>query len=481
MRCSNDPTLERKIGAKNGGLNRLKSTRQTLSARPHGNSQRQLAHGGQGLWCNRISGYLILPIVSAIILLSPVIISYRKLGVRALFNFLANDAMYYGQIANNFAKFGFPTSDGLTTTNGFQPLWGWLLICVFKSFHVTHDQQLFVLFGLSAACVALAYAILSSTFYQLYGLFAGLIATLSLFPGLYPAVFEPTTRYGGETGLVYALGPWSAINGVESPVVILTWSLLFLFLARNHMEHVANAGSRTLRLTDYFPSAARWCLAAILLCRLEQGLILIAIATVSLFIPDENQMQRLKGLTIVLLPSIIVASIYVAYNLVAIGVPLPVSGLSKVSFGLVGNLRYLWHVMVGGMNDVWWFAAIRLYPIIFGTCSGVVMLAIAASGKRDRGRLMGMSVYLAVFGLFLLMNSTLLFIFEPISLIGYWYYWPIIMAPTILVAVLLGYWAARIHGLGRTSLTICCAILFFHFPNELHFANSTAVAHVFQF
>jgi hypothetical protein len=459
----------------------LNSTLQALSARPRRSNRREQAYWRPGLWRNQASGHLILPIVSSIILLSPLVISYRTLGIRALFNFLANDSMYYAQIANNFAKFGFPTSDGLTTTNGFQPLWGWLLICVFKSFHVTHNQQLAVLFGLSAACVVLAYAILSSTFYQLYGLFAGLIATLSLFPGLYPAVFEPSTRYGGETGLLYALGPWSAINGVESPMVILTWSLLFLFLARNYTEHVANARSRTPGLTDYFPLAARWCLAAILLCRLEQGLIFIAIATISFAIPAENQMQRLRGLAIVLLPSVTVASVYVTYNLVAVGVPLPVSGLSKVGFGLAGNLRYLWHVMVGGMNDVWWFAAIRLYPIIFGACAGVVMLALAASGKRDRGRLRGMSVYLAVFGLFLLMNSTLLFIFEPISLIGYWYYWPIILVPTILVAVWLGYWARRIHGLGRTSLTICCAILLFHYPNELHFANSTTVARVFHF
>jgi hypothetical protein len=478
----NDPSLNDQIDANEwGGRNPLNSMLQPLSARPRGSNRRQNGYGRLGLWRNRASGHLILPIISSIILLSPVVISYRMLGIRALFNFFANDAMYYGQIANNFTKFGFPTSDGLTTTNGFQPLWGWLLICVFKSFRVAHDQQLFVLFGLSAACVALAYAILSSTFYQLFGLFAGLIATLSLFPGLYPVVFEPTTRYGGETGLLYALGPWSAINGVESPIVILTWSLLFLFLARNYMEHVANAGSQTLRLTNYFPPAARWCLAAILLCRLEQGLIFIAITIICFVTPADNQVQRLRGLAIILLPSVIVTSIYIAYNLAAVGVPLPVSGLSKVRFGLVGNLRYLWHVMVGGMNDVWWFAAIRLYPIIFGACAGVVMLAAAARCKRDRGRLRGMSVYLAVFGLFLLMNSTLLFIFEPIGLIGYWYYWPMVLVPAIFVAMPLGYWARRVHGLGGASLTICCAILFFHYPNELHFTNSTTVARVFQF
>lgn len=434
----------------------------------------------------RIRDAIALPLVSTIIILIPILVSQSFLGTRALFNYLAADSMYYAGIANNFVKYGFPTSDGLTTTNGFQPLWGLLLMVVFKVFHVTHDHQLYVLFGLSAICVLAAYAVLSFAFYRVLGLVSGLIATLTLFPGFYAVLFEPTTRFGSDGGILYELDPWSSINGVESPLVLLMWSLLFLLLSRNYTTRIADADLRALRLTDYFPPSARWCLAAILLCRLEQGLVFVAIAVAALAVPAKSWMERLRDITVVVLPSAIVAVVYVTYNMIAVGVPLPVSGLSKVHFGLMGNLRYLWHVMIGGLGDVWWFSAVRLYPLMFGAFAGIAMAGAGAASHwkwlpLSRYKQERISVYLIVFGLFILMNSAFLLIFEPIFKIGYWYYWPMILIPTTLASFQLGLWTKRIDGLRVPALLVSCAVLFFQLPDEMHLQNTTEVAHTIQF
>lgn len=48
--------------------------------------------------------------------------------------YLADDFFYYARIAENFADSGSPTFDGITLTNGYHPLWLWLLAIVWKAF-----------------------------------------------------------------------------------------------------------------------------------------------------------------------------------------------------------------------------------------------------------------------------------------------------------------------------------------------------------
>ena len=153
----------------------------------------------------KVRAAFVVPAIALCLIVFPIVYSYSYLGTRLIFNFLAADSMYYLEVANNFTKFGFPTSDGLTTTNGFQPLWEMVLIIIFKAFHVTHDRQLFVIFYLSVLCVSTPYVIIAFTFSQLFGLLSGLIATLTLFPGFYSVIFEPRSHYESEGGIQYTL------------------------------------------------------------------------------------------------------------------------------------------------------------------------------------------------------------------------------------------------------------------------------------
>ena len=229
-----------------------------------------------------------------------------------------------------------------------------------------------------------------------------------------------------------------------------------MLLARNYTTRISSADWRVLRLTDYFPPAACWCLPAILLCRLEQGLLLVAIVVASLVIPAANKTERLRGIAIVLWPSVIVGIIYVLYNMITVGAPLPVSGMHKIGLAVLGNLKGVIHVMTDTVGTEWWFIAARLYPLIFGACAGIAIIGIAALPQWRRETVveperLKKTFYLYVFGSFIVMNVAFLFIFEPFYAQGYWYYWPLIMIPEILVAFELGFWTQKIDGLAPQS------------------------------
>lgn len=118
-------------------------------------------------------------------LIFPLIVAYHHIGDRIIFNFLAADSMYYMSIANNYTKYGFPTMDGVAATNGFHPLWEYILMLLFKYTGISHHNQIYLVFGLSIALVCITYAIFSHLLIQLGGKWPGIIATLFLIPGMY--------------------------------------------------------------------------------------------------------------------------------------------------------------------------------------------------------------------------------------------------------------------------------------------------------
>jgi len=44
--------------------------------------------------------------------------------------FVHDDAFYYFGVARGWRRYGFPTFDGIDATNGYHPLWQWLLVAV---------------------------------------------------------------------------------------------------------------------------------------------------------------------------------------------------------------------------------------------------------------------------------------------------------------------------------------------------------------
>lgn len=167
---------------------------------------------------------------------------------------ICDDAYFYFEIARNTALGMGSTFDGLHPTNGYHPLFMWLLVPVFKAF--PHDPWTPVLAGLSLCAVldlctaTLIWAILSRLGMSLAAVFcaAGWM--------LYPGVFLLTLR-GCEAPLATALvaflvwlhlkprggaGRW-VVSGVVSGLAFLARTDLGLFLAIFHLYHLWRAGS----------------------------------------------------------------------------------------------------------------------------------------------------------------------------------------------------------------------------------------------
>src|SRR4029079_18260249 len=68
----------------------------------------------------------LLMVVVGLLLLAPI----RDVVLR----FVHDDAFYYFGIARRWTRQVFPTFDGIDATNGYHPLWQWLLVPVARVF-----------------------------------------------------------------------------------------------------------------------------------------------------------------------------------------------------------------------------------------------------------------------------------------------------------------------------------------------------------
>ena len=113
--------------------------------------------------------------------------------------YLTDDAFYYFKTAQNIAEANGITFDGLSTTNGFHPLW--MVICVPVFALARYD--LFLPLRVIAAIQILMNA---ASGYFLYLMFSKNISKttawiVAIFWMFFPPIHEITTKSGLETGL----------------------------------------------------------------------------------------------------------------------------------------------------------------------------------------------------------------------------------------------------------------------------------------
>src|SRR5262245_5328364 len=98
------------------------------------------------------------PLVAALVLLIlPPVIEFALAPTSTVFRYPAADAFYYHTIARNLAMRGFPTFDQHLATNGFHPLWQYLLGALYWLLHSLgrgDDAYLRVVFFMSLLCTA---------------------------------------------------------------------------------------------------------------------------------------------------------------------------------------------------------------------------------------------------------------------------------------------------------------------------------------
>lgn len=385
---------------------------------------------------HKISTSMLLIGLVLLLLAEPIFFGFKNLGAVVMFNFLAEDTMYYGLIANNYLKYGFPTGDGETVSNGFQPLWGFFLMAIFKIFRIDLAHQLQTIFALSIFFVAGAYSFIVLSLQKLFGTKSALLGLLTLFPGVYFLVFEPPKASSPDPAFLYTLNPWSAMNGMETPLMLCLYGL-FIYLAVGQCLRL-HQSKQAFTLTKLIGWPARICLLLIVFCRLEQIFFLTAIAAVSftpLFVGrvSEKIIQLIK----VFWPTVLALVLFMILNQILVGAPLPTSGSGKIGIGLMGNLGLLWSYFKSHGGD----QQDRIAALMFCIVIGAVFLLV---GLRKIKALAGTSdpqLYLAsgtlLVGIFLLLNAVFLFTLVPLWNQGYWYYFPMIFMAAFVLACYL--------------------------------------------
>lgn len=323
-----------------------------------------------------------------------------------------DDCFYYFQIARNLAGgLGF-TFDGRHATNGFHPLWLFVITPVF-GLVPGDDAPLRVVALLETALV----------------LGAGLL----VFRTLRPRVGEPAALLAALL-LVAQPGALSVVRcGMES-------SLLLLLLAAVWRVHLDWRDSAA-------PSPGRALVLGVLAalafaCRLEAGVIVAALALLD--------RRRWRGspaeAAALVVPTVVVAGLLAFWYRTSFGLWLPVSGLVKARWAAQGDAAQWWV----GLARVPWFGE-RLFQRLFGTfflrdspaaavAYAVLLVLLALLAVKERVRLgaavrrAGLGLPLLAAGFMLLVDKIGLRHMEP------WHQAPFLLASALLGGALLVEW-----------------------------------------
>jgi len=316
-------------------------------------------------------GPLALAAGAAAATLYPAWLTWREQGLVAPFRFFAADAFYFLAVADHSRGHPFYTFDGRFATNGFHPLWQYLLGALFARTGASQEAQLALSYGLSAALVALGTALLSAAVWRSVGS-AGL-ALLAAVPGFYYALLPPIEPHYFAT--------WSYVNGMESGLSILAFGgLVHLLVAAGEVPReapvrvftglgLAGTAMTLARLDDVFVFAP---------------LLLLAAATAP------TRRAAWSRAAVLALPPLLGLGAYLAYNLAATGMLLPVSGMAKFDglwawarngYALLTTLAP-WVDLVGRGNAVWGPEAWRVLQMLVPAAAAALHLALRLRGER---------------------------------------------------------------------------------------------------
>ena len=235
------------------------------------------------------------------------------------------DAFYYLTVARNSQHTPFYSFDGMHPTNGFHPVWQFLLYHAVR-LHLLRPDNPFVtlhrlyignLVILSIACALLA-AFAARHLHRKW------FAFLALCPGFLWFVIALTAfEYFAN---------WSYLNGMESSV-----ELLFLGLALLCFP-AGRATALRLPLSMFF-------FGLMVLSRLDDVFLLLPVLLLVWKFRDEGPRRRIA--VAVALPIVMIAA-YLVYNRISVGVFMPTSGSVKAGYAISQNLYNTYHLVVPG-------------------------------------------------------------------------------------------------------------------------------------
>jgi len=217
------------------------------------------------------------------------------LDVRSSVDLVFDDAYYYLTIAYNIVNLGASTFDGITETNGYQPLWAWLLTAFEWMFRF--DKLDLFRFLLILNCLLLLLPLFALLATRKNDFRLAWIAGLTASAGFYPYVW----LLGLETVLFAPLLTlavlWINQRGVLASRTRVSWLFCLVILVR----------------LDAVSLLLSYCLLLFILMKKH--------------FPVKN---ALKECVLFLMPSVFTLGLYFVLNTLMFDIPVPISGKAKM-------------------------------------------------------------------------------------------------------------------------------------------------------
>src|ERR1035441_7033207 len=257
--------------------------------------------------------------------LLPLLLYLRRCKPFAETSLFQPDAFYYLTVARNSLHTSFYSFDGVHPTNGFHPVWEFLLYHAMRLNLLRPDDPFITLHRLyvgNLLILSIAWALLAT--FAARHLHRKWLALPTVCPGFLWFVVALTAPF--------YLANWSYLNGMESSV-----ELLFLGLALASFSMDRTAAFR-LPLSMFF-------LGMMVLSRLDDVFLLLPVLLLVWKSHDEGPRRRVA--VALALPIVMIAA-YLVYNRISVGVFMPTSGSVKAGLGFSQNLYHTYHLVAPG-------------------------------------------------------------------------------------------------------------------------------------
>jgi hypothetical protein len=368
-------------------------------------------------------------------LVLPVAVDLALSDERRAIGYVAADFFYYGVVAEHIATSGLPSFDGEHATNGFHPLWQLVLggarwLTLKAGAPRTSLLPMSIWIGLILMAGGIAALCLAMRRRE-----EGLSALAAILPvGIYALLLSPFwwgwygTRmeefYRADEGALPLYGTlWSYLNGMESALLVFCFGITAYWYT-----------TREVLARPRYAFILGLLLAAIALARLDH--VFFSMAILGLLAARFQRLTRnqRRALALALAAFAIPLAIYMVWNMVAFGNPVPMSGRMKSSFpsSKWTNLRFTLDLLVGDAGQpADYHRALQMWLPLGLAAVYVLATAVAAWRHRRRSGAVELApalpphTYQEV--LFALAVNTLLLglynlLFVPWNVQGHWYY-----------------------------------------------------------
>lgn len=395
-----------------------------------------------------------LPLVALFLTIYLPVVEFFISGTSAYFKFFAADTFYYLTIAGNGSWSNIASFDGINPTNGFHPLWQFLLKVIFNSFDVIDKaKQISITFWLSTSFVGLSAAILAYGLKDSEEIKPSSLILLALTPGiLYFFIGMPNENYGHL---------WSFINGMESPLSLFLFAVLFYLMIKTELF------CREPKIIDFLIIGA--LISLLVLSRLDDIFILIGLAIPFLWTTGSISQKIKKVAWLSFLPILSIGA-YMIFNNHYAESYLPISGQAKGGLSFSSNMFYLLNAFVpilplhesgwNWWNELTWRALHMFCPLVVSSAYLFIFIRrilIINSVKV----ITSFDSLLAGLAIYVILKATYNFLFVGIWHQGHWYYPLSIAVTNIIIIKFLSLVLSKINldfdGLRFTSKT--CKIL----------------------